>query len=127
MAWNPSTRFKSLRLSSSLVERLLEAQGVGGSIPSSVITLAPSGVSQINAAVTYFEEACAYKRAIHALTLRASSAQPGLSEAQLAQRKMIIAVACKLLEDEIAQLIPLAITTWQTATQPDAPPDLIQP
>lgn len=83
-------------------------------------------LSQINAALSYFEEACSYKRAAHALRLRAE-AHSNLPADQVQQRRVILLLAAKILEDEIQQLIPLGISTWQAATRPDAPPDLIQP
>jgi hypothetical protein len=79
-------------------------------------------MSQRNIALSHFEEACAYKRSIHALELRSKS-YSSLPPEQVAQRRAIIAIACKLLEDEISQLIPLGITTWQNAHDPSLPPD----
>ena len=69
-------------------------------------------MSQLNSALSRFEEAASIHTAIHALRLRAGSVTPGLTDEQRAKRLGLIELMCSLLEKSRDEAVELGIHEW---------------
>ena len=74
-------------------------------------------MSQLNSAMTRFDEASSYHSAIHALRLRSESAMPTLTEEQRLKRIALIDIMIGLLEKSRDDCVRLGIHEWAQAHQ----------
>lgn len=83
-----------------------------GETPSHHLTIDLLSVSQLNSAMSRFEEASSLHTAIRALRLRGQTFPPNLTPEQLAKRSQVIETMCQLLEKSRNETIELGIHEW---------------